>query len=463
MKFRSGYNILLEGKPRLEVKLMAEQAQLYLPLQSRRFAFGELCVSDGRSVKAGDALARDTDNYSVPLLAPRGGTVRLRPADDYIMLEKITFSGERTSVPEQQPQHIAQMGAEGGKRYRLLELGAWQFFEDAYTGDLPDPFGTPQAVIVSTVSLEPFVARGDAQLYGRLLNFTRGLEHLQGLLEYQPIYLVMPDIRSEFAARLREQIRGYAWVNLLEIPPRYPFDNFNILARILGLKKKAGPVWAVRTDGVLAVDRALTQAQPCLSRVISIGGPAVKSPVHIETVPGYPIQAILDMYVSGPDVRIINGGLLTGRRISAGTLGLDTECRGLTILAESADREPFAFIRPGWDRSSYSGCFLSSLRRSFPERLTAAVRGEARPCISCGFCEKICPAGIMPHLIHKYLYQDMIEQAEQVRLDLCVGCGLCSFVCPSKIELRDQFVQAQQMLKKQNKELQEKSVEGTNL
>jgi len=69
----------------------------------------------------------------------------------------------------------------------------------------------------------------------------------------------------------------------------------------------------------------------------------------------------------------------------------------------------------------------------------------------------------MPHLIHKYLYQDMIEQAEQVRLDLCVGCGLCSFVCPSKIELRDQFVQAQQMLKKQNKELQEKSVEGTNL
>jgi Na(+)-translocating NADH:ubiquinone oxidoreductase A subunit len=462
VKFRGGYNILLEGKPALEVKPMPEQAQLYLPLHSRRFAFAELCVSDGRSVKAGDILARDADNYSVPLLAPRGGTVRLRPADDCIVLEKIACSEEPTIVPEQQPQHIAQMGAEGGKRYRLLELGAWQFFEDAYTGDLPDPFGTPQAVIVSTVSLEPFVARGDAQLYGRLLNFTRGLEHLQGLLEYQPIYLVMPNIRSEFAARLREQIRGYAWVNLIEIPLKYPSDNFNILARSLGLKKKAGTVWAVRTDGVMAVDRALTQAQPSLSRVISIGGPVVKSPVHIETVPGYPIQAILDMYVSGPGVRIINGGLLTGRRISADTLGLDTECRGLTILAESADREPFAFIRPGWDRSSYSKCFLSSLGRNLPEKLTAAMRGEVRPCISCGFCEKICPAGIMPHLLHKYLYQDMLEQAEKVRLDLCIGCGLCSFVCPSKIELRDQFIQAQQMLSQQNKQLHKNSLEGAN-
>ena len=48
----------------------------------------------------------------------------------------------------------------------------------------------------------------------------------------------------------------------------------------------------------------------------------------------------------------------------------------------------------------------------------------------------------MPHLIHKYLYNDGLEQADEARIDLCVECGLCSFVCPSKIELRQQFIEA---------------------
>ena len=52
----------------------------------------------------------------------------------------------------------------------------------------------------------------------------------------------------------------------------------------------------------------------------------------------------------------------------------------------------------------------------------------------------------MPYLIHKYLYQDELEEAERLRTDLCVKCGLCSYVCPSKIELRKQLVEAQERI-----------------
>ena len=55
----------------------------------------------------------------------------------------------------------------------------------------------------------------------------------------------------------------------------------------------------------------------------------------------------------------------------------------------------------------------------------------------------------MPHLIHKYLYLDSIEDADQARVDLCVQCGLCSFVCPSKIELRQQFIEAKEMIEQE--------------
>jgi Na+-transporting NADH:ubiquinone oxidoreductase subunit A len=448
MKLRGGYNVLLSGRPSGRVEVPPEQEDLYLPLQSRRFTFSELRVEDGEQVYPGQVLAKDPGNYSLPLLAPRAGIARLSAAQNHIKLESVTTGAEEPYHPDEELAHVPKdMGSAGMKRYKLLALGAWQFFHDVHTDMLPDPYGIPSAVIVSTIHLEPFVARGDVQLSKRLRNFTRGLEHLQSLLEYQPIYLILPDVASEFASQVRETLRGYAWVKMVEIPRKYPFDDFAVLARALGMKPGGqGPVWGLRTGGVLAIDRALTLSRPCTVRIVAIGGPAANNPVHVKVVPGYPLQALLESRVASQPVRIINGGALTGETVVPSQLGLDVECDGLTILPEHRDREFLAFTRPGWGRRSYGKSFLSSVRGPFPERLTTALRGERRACIACGYCEEVCPAGIMPHLIHKYLYQDILDDAERVRLDLCVRCGLCSFVCPSKIELRREFVKAQEMV-----------------
>jgi Na(+)-translocating NADH:ubiquinone oxidoreductase A subunit len=454
LKFRGGYNVLLKGRPDSAINIMPEPRILYLPLSSERFTFSDIRVKEGQRVRGGDVLARDPDSYAVPLLAPRDGTVRLKATESHIVLEDIAQLKEHVHIEKDQMLHIKQkMGEAGIKRYILLSLGAWQFFYDAFTETLPDPLGTPQAVIVSILSLEPFVTRGDALLQKRLLNFTRGLEQMQSLLEYQPIYLIMPNIKSDLANLIRNQIRGYASVKMLEIPLTYPYDHFSILARRLGLKSNEDPVWAIRTEGVLAVDRALTLKKPCLARIISIGGIGVNSPSHLKVVPGYPIKRIKEQYVFEPVARIINGGVLTGKRLTEEALGIDTECRGITVIPESEEREFLGFVRPGWDRDSYAKCFLSSLRKPFRERLTTAVRGELRPCISCNFCEEVCPAGIMPYLIHKYLYADLLEEVEQARVDLCVECGLCSFVCPSKINLTQQFVEAKAVIEKEKEEI----------
>lgn len=456
--------MLLEGKPEGVVKPMPEPDKLYLPLRSQRFMFGELLVKDGQDVQGGDALARDVNNHGVPLLAPRTGRVRLNEKENYIILEDVAKLEEHADVDKEELSHIAQeMGAAGIKRYRLLSLGAWQFFYDAHTGALPDPLGTPQAIIVSTVSLEPFLARGDAQLHNRLSNFTRGLEHLQSLLEYQPIYLIMPDIKSEFASLIRNHIRGYAWVKMLEVPLTYPNDSFAILVRKLGLSRKKGPVWAVRTEGVLAIDRALTLSKPCMVRIISVGGTGINSPAHIKVMPGYPLKQIRDRYVFEPVARMINGGILTGQILGEETLGVDTECRGITVLPELREREFLGFARPGWSRSCFAACYLSALRKKFFERFNTGMRGEGRPCISCNFCEDICPAGITPHLIHKYLYRDLVEEAEQARTDLCVECGLCSYVCPSKIDLRQQLIDAKKLIEQEKEEIRKEKLRQEEL
>jgi Na(+)-translocating NADH:ubiquinone oxidoreductase A subunit len=456
MRFKGGYNVLLHGRPDSTVKVMPEQKTLYLPLWSRRFRFNDLRVEEGQHVGAGDALARDLENHGVPLLAPRAGHVRLNAVQDHLVLEDIAKEQEHADVDEREIQHISRrLGSAGIKRYKLLMLGAWQFLYDAYTGVLPDPLGTPQALIVSTVSLEPFTARGDAQLHTRLLNFTRGLEQLQSLLEYQPIYLVVPNIKSEFADLIRNHIRGYAWVKMVEIPLTYPYDDFAVLARALELPRNKGPVWAMRTEGVLAIDRALTLSKPCLVRVISVGGTGVVSPSHIKVMTGYPLQAIIDKHVFEHTPRVIDGGIMTGEALGTQSLGVGAECRGITVLSEPKGREFLGFVRPGSDRGSYSACFLSALMKKFSERLKTATRGEGRPCISCNFCEEVCPAGLMPHMVHKYMHRDLLEETSRAGVDLCVSCGLCSYVCPSKIDLHAQFMEARRLIEEEKREIAE--------
>lgn len=441
LKRKGGYNVPLAGRPAAQIRAPAEADTLWLPLGSRRFAFTQLAVGNGEAVKTGQVLATDPANFDVPLLSPRAGTVRLGAVKGHVVLENARHGPAET--------HPAQ-GDGDAKRRALVRLGAWHFFEDAHTGRLPDPFVAPRAVIVSTARLEPFLARGDVQLADRLDVFARGLEHLQSLLEYQPTYLVVPDVQSQLAETLHENLRGLAWLQIVTIPRRYPMDHFALVARGLGLKAGGdGAVWAVRTEGVLAVDRALSESHPVTERVISLGGPAVGEPVHLSLPVGYPLEKILLGAIVEGLPRVLTGGALTGEALDHAQKGLDAECAGLTVLAEPKRRELFGWLRPGWDRASYGRCYLSALHRPRPERLTTAMRGEKRACIACGQCETVCPARIMPHVIHKVLYADAIDDAERLGVDLCVGCGLCSYVCPSKIELRREMLEAQQRIREE--------------
>ncbi len=198
MKFRGGHNVLLQGKPEGTVQTMPDPETLYLPLKSERFQFIEICVDEGQEVKAGDTLATDPENFDVPLLAPRAGAVRLEQVENHIVLEHIETAGKRDEANGRDILHAEQKsGTAAAKRQALVQLGAWQFVYDAHTGALPDPSGTPQAVIVSTACLEPFVARGDALLQalrqGRLapglflsyavIGFARGLRCCGGVFQ----------------------------------------------------------------------------------------------------------------------------------------------------------------------------------------------------------------------------------------------------------------------------------------
>ncbi len=444
MKLRGGYNVRLTGRPAGQVVTPAESTMLLLPRHGRRLRFNQVLVKNGQGVRRGDVLAVDSAHFGLPLLAPRNGTVRLRAHSGHITLD-VTDSAP--------PQSESEVGG-GGSRYEaqrqsLVDMGAWSFLLDAHTGAVPDPAQSAEAAIVATTRLEPFAGpRGNVQLVQSLEAFLHGLDLLTSLVE-GTVYVVTPRVGGALAKQLRKALSGKTRVKQFEIPLRYPMDLFNLLARALGLAQQRGQaVWGLRTEGVLAIEYALAHREPVVERMIVLSGSGVSEPVHLRVPLGYPIEALLaDRLLDGPR-RIIDGGILNGDTVGEKQLGLGVEMTGLTVLPEPTHRELFGFVRTGFDRISYSNCFMSLLRPWYAEPLTTAMRGEHRPCIGCGYCEEVCPVGIMPHWLHKLAYQDSLEEIERNGAHRCVGCGLCSYVCPSKLDLRQEILAANETIRR---------------
>ena len=483
MKTRGGYNIRLQGKPSKELMVLKEPTILHLPLETRRFSFTEIHVKDGDRVMQGAILASDPENQNVPLIAARGGTVNLKMVAGHVTLENLEAKAEK-SEPPVPPSYGPKKGSGSGETTEdgiskksgwqshpgnpklveeltgtLLRRGAWQFFSDAFTGRLPDPSAAPQAIIISTVNLEPFSVRGDVQLEAHFEEFVAAVEKLQPVLEYQPVWMVFPIYRSELGNKVRDFARGKAWIRIAEIERKYPNDNDRLLAKRLGLKASDGPVWCVRTEGIMATHCALVRNTSACNRAIAVGGPSVAKPSHMYALSGYPIDSIMEQVGLTEESRVIMGGALTGREVDGQIKGLDAESTSITALPVTYRREILSFVMPGFGKRSYTNTFASLIRPKFDERIPTILYGEVRPCINCGYCVDVCPAGIFPSAIHKANYANDFDSIEKFKPMLCVECGLCSYVCTSKIDLFKEILDVKEALRKEAELLAEGATE----
>ena len=76
-------------------------------------------------------------------------------------------------------------------------------------------------------------------------------------------------------------------------------------------------------------------------------------------------------------------------------------------------------------------------------------RSQARevPCIRCGDCASICPAGLLPQQLHRAALAQDVVALEALGLVDCIECGCCDYVCPSQIPLTQRFRVARSRLR----------------
>lgn len=67
---------------------------------------------------------------------------------------------------------------------------------------------------------------------------------------------------------------------------------------------------------------------------------------------------------------------------------------------------------------------------------------DASPCIRCGRCSVVCPAGLVPYEMEAYILADSLDRAKAIGVMDCILCGSCSYICPAQRKLAPAFKDA---------------------
>lgn len=463
LELPKGYRFRFPGAAAPRIEEAPVPAEVRLGMMHPTGVLLQPRVQAGDAVQTGDIVAESDELSTVKLVSPvtgkvsdvvetRGKRRRLKPGQVVISRdgdEEFTSIDGASTTPE-------EVSSERAKEM-LVAAGLWPLIRELpCRGPVAQTEGDPGAIVVKAVAAEPFVTRGHAILANRVEAFETGLEMLQRATGgYARQHLVLTNKSAPLAEEIREATKGKAWLSLHYAPVIYPIENNGYLFKLLFADKASDldfRAWFLDVQTVIAVGECLAHGRPHVDRIVAVAGPGVAEPMHVKVRIGTPIKDLMADRLADGEMRLVRGGLLTGSKIED-----DSACIGpmevaINAIPEGREREFMGFVRPGGDRDSFVNVFLSKLWPDRPRTCHTNLRGEPRPCVSCGYCEDLCPANIMPHWLHKCLSTDRLEEAEQMGLELCIECGLCSYVCPSKIELLSELRAGKEQLQQEREE-----------
>ena len=200
--------------------------------------------------------------------------------------------------------------------------------------------------------------------------------------------------------------------------------------------------------------------------------------------PGISVRVLATRYPQGGEKQLIQA--LTGREVPSGKLPIDAGVVVLNVATAAAIADAVEYGRPLVDRivtvtgrigqpanlkipigtqvgeiltfcggvadgaKVVLGGGMMGLCAAGPE--TPVVKGtggivvfapgalpDPTPCIRCGRCADVCPAGLVPYEMEAFLLSKQLHAAEEIGVMDCILCGSCSYICPARRLLAPAF------------------------
>jgi H+/Na+-translocating ferredoxin:NAD+ oxidoreductase subunit C len=409
-------------------------AQLSIPLGSREQEQITLFVETGERVCKYQKLAvlhSSPDGSNIPVHAPTSGMITsieqscvADHSEQHQLCIKLTTDGSDEAVTLAPPADYTQLSrAELISKIHdagIVGMGGAGFpTAEKLSSDRGAGF---EFLIINAAECEPYITADEAIIRERAEKVLLGAELLRQASNAQRCIVAIEESKPDAINALKEILHADGQAasesqrhcEMVIIPSKYPAGSERQLIQCLTGKEI--PADQHPTDNGIIVHNigtayatfeAITEGKPCISRITTLCGQALKTPKNFEALIGTHVDFLFDLcgIDSGKNHKSILGGTLMGFELASEKAAISKTCNCLIAANDS------------------------ELREHIPEQA----------CIRCGYCAEVCPARLLPQQLLAFSKADDPSQLTNHGLADCIECGACDYVCPSHIPLVSTF------------------------
>lgn len=440
-RVRRGLDLPLAGAPVPRVEPARAVSQVAVLAADVRGLRASVLVQPGDRVLRGQPLVEHRRQPGLWLTAPAAGTVRAVHRGERRALVSVVVDVADDDGPERQvafghqPADPARADA-ATLRALLLAAGLWPALRVRPFGRVPPADGQPTALFITGLDTRPHAPDPQAVVMDRpdgLALFQVGLSALERLVDAAvPVHLCVapgsalvpgPGSRARLQVFDGPHPAGLPGLHIHRLCPAGPGQ----------------PAWHIAAVDVAAIGHLLATGRLDLSRVVALGGPAVRRPRWLRTRQGASITQLTGGELAEGDLRVIAGSVLDGRRaMGEADAFLGRHEAQVSVLHEGRERELFGWIRPEGPKYSVWRVVLGHFARRAGGglALTTSTQGGPRAMVPIGSYERVMPMDILPtHLLRALLVGDAEAAAALGALELEEeDLALATFVSPGKAE-----------------------------
>lgn len=448
ISLKKGFDILLEGEAaRKSVSAQVKTYAVQPPNYKGISPIPKMEVEIGDEVKAGDPLFHDKTNPQVKFVSPVSGEViAVNRAAKRAIAEVIILADKEQQYRTLTPPDSTNCSVEELQNF-LMDSGGWALLRQRPFDVIPAPGDVPRDIFISTFDTAPLAPDLNYVVEGQGLAFQKGLDVLARLTNGK-VWLGL-DARSDKApSAVFTQANG---VEKTWFRGKHPAGNVGVQIHHTRPIRSGDKVWVVGVQEVISLGALFVEERYNAARVVALTGAELKETGYVRTVLGANIGDLLEGRVSGGNVRIISGDVLTGtKKDGAGFLNAFDD--QITVLEEGDDYEMFGWLVPSYRRPTVSRTYLSNLL--FPKEPFQAntnTHGEQRAFVMTGQYEDVLPMDVLPQHLCKAILAGDIERMEGLGiLEMSEeDIALCEFACTSKQPLQNILRDGLEMMQEQ--------------
>ncbi len=406
-----------EATNKKEIVNLTPPSELIFPLSQHIGAPSKPCVNIGDTVCMGQKIAEADGFVSANIHSSVSGKVkaiekRLHPnglptmsiviENDGLDTEAAPIEGYGEDYEKKSPKEIINIIKEAG----IVGMGGATFPTHVKLS-VPDE-AKIDYVIINGAECEPYLTSDHRAMLETPNEIIGGLLVLMHIFGLKDGYIGVENNKTDAIAVLEKEaaLVKDKNIHIVTLKTKYPQGaEKQLINAVCGRKMAPGTLpWQVgcivnNIDTCASTYRAVVKGTPLTTRIVTLGGSALKNPMNYKVRIGTPFSYVVEQSggLSEPAEKVLMGGPMMGLSVPNMDVPVIKGTSGILALPAKE-----------------------------------AKLDKESPCIRCAKCVYVCPMSLQPNLLDSAARLHDIDKLKKLNVTDCIECGSCAFVCPSK-------------------------------